>query len=83
MSRMQRPTNDDPIVRREHFIDIEAGILKRASNLPMIALGALDALALGLMTVIDIIVGNDLIQDLLVVFVISIVKTPNHAEIRF
>jgi hypothetical protein len=28
MSRMQRPANDDPIVRPEHFIDIEAGILK-------------------------------------------------------
>jgi len=36
---MQRPTNDDPIVRGDHFIDIEAGILKGGSNLPMIALG--------------------------------------------
>ena len=45
MGRMQRPTNYDPIVRSDHFINIEAGILKRFSNLPLVALGALDAQA--------------------------------------
>ena len=66
MSRVQRPANDDPIVRPEHFIDIEAGIRKGAGNVLMVALGALDASAWRLVTVIDIVVGNDLTQDGLV-----------------
>jgi hypothetical protein len=63
MSRVQRPANDHPIVRPEHFIDIEAGICKAAANLLMVALGALEASARRLVTVINIIIGNDLIQD--------------------
>ena len=42
MSRMQRPTNGDSIVPTEHFIDIEARIVKSAGNLVMVALVARD-----------------------------------------
>ena len=83
MSRMQRPANDDPIVRPEHFIDIEAGILKCAGKVLMVALGTLDASAGRLVAVIDVVAGNDFIQDRVLLLVVSIVKTLNHVEIRF
>ena len=54
----------------------------RALEAERIAL-ILDAPAGGLVTVIDIVVSNNLIQDLLVLLVISIVKTLNHIEICF
>ena len=83
MSRMQCPANHDPIVRSEHFIDIEAGILKCAAKVLVVAFGALDASARGLVAVIDVVVGNDFIQDRFLLLVVSIVKTLNHVEIRF
>jgi len=78
---MEIPANDHPIVRPEHFIDIETGIPKAAGNVPMVALGAREPSARRLVTVIDIIIGNDLIQDSGVLFVVGIVKTLNRVEI--
>jgi hypothetical protein len=80
---MEIQANDHPIVRPEHFIDIETGIRKAAGNVLMVVLGALEASARRLVTVIDIIIGNDLIQDSGVLVVVSIVKTLNGVEIRF
>jgi hypothetical protein len=79
---MHRPANDNPIVRPEHFVDVEAGVLKCATKLLMVAFGTLEASAGRLVTVIDIVVGNDLTQDSLLLFVVSIVKTLNRIEIR-
>jgi hypothetical protein len=72
---------DNPIV--DHFINIEAGIPKRFSNRPLITPGALDAKSGGLMTVTDIVIVNDFIEDLPVPIVIGVIKTLNHVEIRF
>ena len=83
MGRLQRPTNDNPIVSCDHFINTEAGIPKRFSNRPLITPGALDAKSGGLMTVIDIVIVNDFIEDLRVPIVIGVIKTLNHVEIRF
>src|SRR5215471_5032884 len=82
MSRMEIPANGHPIVRPEHFIDIETGIRKTAGNILIVAIGALEASARRLVTEIDIIIGNDLIQDSGVLVVVGIVKTLNHVEIR-
>jgi hypothetical protein len=48
----------------------------------MVALGALKASARRLVTVIDIIIGNDFIQDSGVLVVVGVVKTLNRVEIR-
>ena len=80
---MQRPANDDPIVRPEHFIDIEAGILQSSGDLLTVAFGALNAAAWRFVTVVDIVVSNDLAEDSLVLLVVSIVKTLNRVEIPF
>jgi hypothetical protein len=48
---MQRPSNDDPIVRSGDFVNIESGILKCAGNLPMVAPWALNSPAGRLVTV--------------------------------
>jgi hypothetical protein len=82
MSSMYCPANDDPIVRAKHFIDIEAGIRKRAGKILIVALGALDASARGLVTVVNIVVGKDLTQDGLVLLVVRILKTLNRVQIR-
>ena len=74
MSRVQRPANGGPIVRREYVIDIEAGIRQAAGNLLLVALGALEASARRFVTVVDIIVGNDFLQDRLVLLVVGIVS---------
>jgi hypothetical protein len=48
----------------------------------MVALGALEASPRRLVTIIDIIIGNDLVQDSGVLVVVGIVKTLNRVEIR-
>src|SRR5215472_14635664 len=80
---MRCPANDNPTVRAEHFVDIGAGIGKCAGNILMVALGTREASTRRLVTVIDLVAGDDLIQDRLVLLVISIVKALNHIEIRF